>query len=684
MVAILSLAILSSTGPVMAQESTGNVRSARPLNSTLEAIAEAGLRYEQALSTVSVRGSVVSKRSDTDGSLPQQRKQAILYMRKPGSEKCETAYEIADTRQKAQKRVACRNRNYSFILDRVDQNSPYTLIAYYESGKSEVEKSIGTQARFVHYLYKYDSWTISNLVRDPNFILTRSSTLTKDGKSMVRVEFSMAKTRPNVYLQSGSIVASPTEGWAIYEIETVLGGPFKGVRNALSVHYNGWKNGILVPSLIEDRRGESVVHEFTFDEVDFDTPGDEEFQLPYYGLPDPLDVGRVARRGNATRYVLILGSVLSLVIAVLLGKAARRRAAGRVDAAPERRGFTMIEVLVTISIIGLLIALLLPAVQAAREGARRVQCTNNLKQLGLALQSYHGAFGSLPPGRIKSYDPRYSGIRPPCSSPIIDKSIEVFVLGFLEQNAVYNAINQSLAIVGAENSTVHSIAVSTFACPSDPLAGWPRTLNANALSRYGVADPARMVFTSYAGMIGSRPVLAQPSMSSNCAVPSALIAQCDGVFNDLSPIRFASVSDGLSYTIFMAEKSVTLLRELNGVDPEYSAQHGWYITGNWGDTLVTALYPPNACDRVALVAKEAWSNSASGMHPGGINALLGDGSVHFIKDSIQSWSFNPLTGKPTGASSDRMGAWINLPRPGVWQALSTRAGGELVSAGAFD
>ncbi len=351
--------------------------------------------------------------------------------------------------------------------------------------------------------------------------------------------------------------------------------------------------------------------------------------------------------------------------------------------ASPRPAFTLIELLVAIAIIALLIGLLLPAVQSAREAARRAMCANNLKQFGLALHNYHDAFGSLPPGRIKTYDPRYAGSNPPCTSIIVDKSLEVSVLGFLEQTPIYHAINQSLTIIGGENSTVHAAALGVLACPSDPFAATVHDLNPGALTSYGVPDPARMVFTSYAGMIGSLPVIALPLPTTRCAVPGVLIGQCNGVFNDLSPIRFASVSDGLSNTLFMVERATTVIQEIGAVAPDYPLQHGWYITGNWGDTLATTLYPPNADERVARGAFAAWTTSGSSLHPGGLNVLFGDGSVRFVKDTIQSWPFDPVTGQPAGASKTALGAWVNLPAEGVWQALSTRAGGEVVDASSY-
>ena len=196
-------------------------------------------------------------------------------------------------------------------------------------------------------------------------------------------------------------------------------------------------------------------------------------------------------------------------------------------------------------------------------------------------------------------------------------------------------------------------------------------------------QPAFMVFTSYAGMIGSLPVVAQPLPGNRCVVPAALMLQCNGVFNDLSPIRLASVSDGLSNTIFMAEKATSILQGLNPLNAEYASLHGWWVTGNWGDTLVTAMYPPNANRKVAAVAMMAWSNSASSMHPGGLNVLMGDCSVRFVSDTVQSWPLGPLSGNPVGAYQTAQGLWVSVPPSGIWQALSTRASGEIVAGGDY-
>jgi len=352
-----------------------------------------------------------------------------------------------------------------------------------------------------------------------------------------------------------------------------------------------------------------------------------------------------------------------------------------------RLGFTLVELIVVIGVIALLVALILPAVQSARESARRAQCGNNLKQIGLGILNYESTFGCLPPGRFKTYDPRYAGPNPPCSSTIIDKSYEVFILPFVEQGALYNAINQNLTIVGAENSTLHSSSVSIYACPSDPTSGDPRDLKANALAPYGLVDPPggrqAMVFTSYAACTGSFESLALPLRANQCRPDPIARQQNNGCFHDMSPVALASSSDGLSNTLFVLERATSPLRGVDTFTPGEFATHGWFITGNWGDTLATTFYPPNAFKSVSLAASIAQFGAGSSLHPGGLNTLMGDGSVRFIKETIQTWRFSPITGNPVGITQSRGGFWINPPAPGLWQALSTRTGSEATATEGF-
>ena len=350
-------------------------------------------------------------------------------------------------------------------------------------------------------------------------------------------------------------------------------------------------------------------------------------------------------------------------------------------------GFTLVELVVVVAVIGLLVALILPAVQGAREAARRSQCGNNLRQIGLGIATYESSFGCLPPGRIKTYDPRFAGRNPPCSSAIIDKSYEVFILPFIEQGAIYNAINQNLTILGAENSTIHSARVAIYSCPSDATAGAPLDLPADALASYGLRDSGasqRMVLTSYAACTGSLEAVALPLGSNGCQPDPLARQQNNGCFHDLSPVTLAAVSDGLSQTLFVLERATSPLQGVDSFRPNEFATHGWFVTGNWGDTLATTMYPPNAYKKVSLAAAGAQFGSGASQHPGGLNVLLGDGSVRFIRDTIQTWPFSPITGNPAGASQARgLGAWSHLPTPGVWQALATRAGGESLAGAEF-
>ncbi len=351
-----------------------------------------------------------------------------------------------------------------------------------------------------------------------------------------------------------------------------------------------------------------------------------------------------------------------------------------------RCGFSLIEVLVVISVVSLLMALLLPAVQAARVAARRAQCGNNLRQIGLALHAYEGAFGSLPTGRTKTYDPRFSGPNPPCTSRMVDKSFLVMLLPQLEQASLYNSINQSLTVFGRENRTIFPISVGVFACPSDPESGNARDGDITRIIDLGLAssgEQVRVSFTSYSGCFGSFDVTALPTPDNGCFVPVSLAAQSNGCLGDAAPIRLASVGDGLSQTILVAEKATTKFRKLDDVDPLFFSRYGWYFSGNMGDTLFTTFYPPNMDMKVSALAGPRQTYAASSLHPGGLNVLLGDGSVHFIKDSIETWPFDPLLGQPVGATRNVNGWWDGLPPFGVWQKLSTRSSGELIDPSAY-
>jgi prepilin-type N-terminal cleavage/methylation domain-containing protein/prepilin-type processing-associated H-X9-DG protein len=339
------------------------------------------------------------------------------------------------------------------------------------------------------------------------------------------------------------------------------------------------------------------------------------------------------------------------------------------------RGFTLIELLVVIAIIAVLIALLLPAVQSAREAARRAQCVNNLKQIALAAHNYHDQQGAFPMGIPMKPDPMFGYVY------VEDHSTFVAMLGQFEQMPLYNSMNFSRSIYSEANSTVYQTGVSSLWCPSDAQIIGKR-------SSFGpyITNPNLIVaYTSYSGCAGTwYPEIlfycnvTYPNPMTSCPAFQPINQNMNGIYFYNSNTNIARITDGTSNTMLYSEKA-------NGLfTASESLCFNWWGDGVSGDTIFTTLYPLNAYKKVPNVQDEydwTWVEGPSSFHPGGANFAFADGSVRFLKDSIQSWQFNPATGKPVGVT-DNSGVYTLAPgtQMGVYQKLSTRQLGELVSA----
>jgi prepilin-type N-terminal cleavage/methylation domain-containing protein/prepilin-type processing-associated H-X9-DG protein len=340
---------------------------------------------------------------------------------------------------------------------------------------------------------------------------------------------------------------------------------------------------------------------------------------------------------------------------------------------PARRGFTLIELLVVIAIIGVLIALLLPAVQAAREAARRAQCTNNLKQLALAAQTYNDSNGSFPIGSPLMYDPLIGGYAE-------SQSVFVSMLSQFEQQPLFNAMNFSRSIYVYENQTVFRTGLNTLLCPSDQ-----RNDRTGSIGAYLNTPNFQYKFTNYAGCAGTwfpEPLFYGAYSNPNAANIQAMCNAYNGLFGYNRVTRISEINDGTSNTIAFGERA-------NGMLPA-GERDNWYWWGDAveSDTIFTTFGPINPERKVANASQEytdLYAESASSFHPGGANFAFVDGSVHFLKDSINTWVINPSTGYPNGVT-DVNGMQIIQPgiRWGVYQALSTRSSGEVISADAFN
>ena len=239
-----------------------------------------------------------------------------------------------------------------------------------------------------------------------------------------------------------------------------------------------------------------------------------------------------------------------------------------------RRGFTLIELLVVISIIGLLVGLLLPAVQSAREAARRMQCTNNLKQIALATRATTDVWASLPRGGFLQ--------RPFAGSGFYDSAGVSLRLGrglrppgpYLDQRPLYDAMNFDVNVLTAVNATISATGLSILWCPSDPGVSHSRTLPDGGFYDPG---PFTMNYTSYAGNGGTWNLGWVPQYNG----------KLNGLFLKEAAVTMASVTDGMSHTMAFGEKAQAILPSAD--QPEWH----WWTSGWVSDTLFLTLYPMN-------------------------------------------------------------------------------------------
>jgi len=340
-----------------------------------------------------------------------------------------------------------------------------------------------------------------------------------------------------------------------------------------------------------------------------------------------------------------------------------------------RPGFTLIELLVVIAIIGVLIALLLPAVQAAREAARRAQCTNNLKQLALAAQNYISAQTALPMGINFQFDP-CSGFYWTSGSCLVP------LMQYMEQQQVFNAVNFNINMYHWVNTTISATGINPLWCPSDPAVF--KRVDTGASGLCGALLP--MYYSSYGGNAGT---WFQFYNSSNA----------NGLFYVGSATTIADITDGTSNTMGFGERAHG---KLPGGDLN---NWNWWTSGNYGDTMFCTFFPPNPQNKALNLYTDAVNGgsmdggcdpfvaSLSSYHPGGVNVAFMDGSVRFLKDSISSWKNSPANGFPpgitrlpyTGTHVDPDSKYVITigTYMGVYQQLSTRAGNEAISADAY-
>jgi len=281
-----------------------------------------------------------------------------------------------------------------------------------------------------------------------------------------------------------------------------------------------------------------------------------------------------------------------------------------------RIGFTLVELLVVIAIIGILVGLLLPAVQAAREAARRMQCSNNLKQIGLAMHTYHDAYKKFPQGG--NWKTPWGVVLGRGNRPARGNgwAWNAMLLPYVEQSALYNQLNFSNRLTEAPNRTLMSTLVPLAKCPSDNRPDYITV--GTATSAYNLVAPG-MTTTNYVACAGAY------TSSAYYDSPD----RNNGILFEDSYLNMSAITDGTSNTI------------LAGETIHYNFLWDPNMFGRF-DTANGRADAPESIMRVgqfrtnlpSTASANDQRNSFSSRHTGGSQFTFGDGSVHFISQTI--------------------------------------------------
>jgi prepilin-type N-terminal cleavage/methylation domain-containing protein len=302
--------------------------------------------------------------------------------------------------------------------------------------------------------------------------------------------------------------------------------------------------------------------------------------------------------------------------------------------AARQRGFTLVELLVVIAIIGILVALLLPAVQAAREAARRMSCTNNLKQLALAVHNYHDVHGMLP----ISISPWSEQTRP--TPERNGKGWIVSILPQMEQQGLYEQFipgfqGQMFSGTGIMDPVCRPAMrtkLSVLKCPTDPNS------RENTTQQYQWSG-IEVATTSYKGVIGDTRMGGNGSVHQGTMPDCHNRVGCNGLFyrnNYQEPIRLAAITDGTSNTFMIGED----------VPGQNNHSAAFYSNGDYASCHAPLNYFP------IPATPNAWPNVMSfrSLHPNGALFALADGSVRYISETIGYTEYRELCTRAGGES----------------------------------